>query len=60
MCELFAGYNWIRIYQYPHWPQGFQSSKDVLEIAPFVDRIMFGPIVAFTGYVSGWRALGKC
>lgn len=58
MCELFAGYNWIRIYQYPHWPQGFQSSKDVLEIAPFVDRIMFGPIVAFTGYVSGWRALG--
>ncbi len=56
-CETLAAYNWLQLHHYPAWPVGFLSSKDALETAPFVDRIMFGPIVAFASYVCGWYAL---
>lgn len=54
VCEFLAGYNWLRHYHFPQWPPGFRSSADVLEMAPFVDRIMFGPILAFCAYISAW------
>ncbi len=57
MCELLAGYNWVRLYHRPDWPIGWHASRDLFETAPFVDRIMFGPIVAFAGYISAWQAL---
>ena len=56
-CELLAGYNWLQLNAFTHWPAGLRAAKDAMETAPFVDRILFGPIVAFAGYVAGWRAL---
>ncbi len=57
ICELLAGYNWLHLNRFPDWPAGLRADKDPLEIAPFVDRILFGPIVAFAGYLAALRAL---
>ena len=57
LCELLAGYNWLQMNRFAHWPAGLRAAKDAMETAPFVDRIMFGPIVAFAGYVALWQAL---
>lgn len=55
-CELMAAYNWLHLNHYPQWPDGIRADKDSIETAPFVDRVMFGPIVAFAGYVGAWQA----
>ena len=57
ICELLAGYNWLHLNRFPDWPAGLRADKDPLEIAPFVDRIFFGPIVAFAAYLAALRAL---
>jgi O-antigen ligase len=57
LCELLAGYNWLQLNTYPHWPAGWRAAKDAMETAPFVDRIMFGPTLAFAGYIAAWQAL---
>jgi O-antigen ligase len=57
LCELLAGYNWLQMNRFPQWPAGLRAAKDAMETAPFVDRIMFGPIVAFAGYVALWQVL---
>lgn len=57
LCELLAGYNWLQLNQFPHWPAGLRAAKDALETAPFVDRIFFGPIVAFAAYVAALKAV---
>lgn len=56
-CELLAGYNWLQLNIYPHWPASLRAAKDAMETAPFVDRIMFGPTLAFAGYIAAWQAL---
>ena len=57
LCELLAGYNWLQLNRYPQWPAGWRAAKDAMETAPFVDRIMFGPTLAFAGYIAAWQAL---
>lgn len=57
LCELLAGYNWLQLNRYPHWPAGLRAAKDAMETAPFVDRILFGPTLAFAGYIAAWQAL---
>ena len=57
LCELLAGYNWLHLNRYPHWPDGLRAAKDAMETAPFVDRILFGPVLAFAGYIAAWQAL---
>jgi O-antigen ligase len=57
LCELLAGYNWLQLNLYPHWPASLRAAKDAMETAPFVDRILFGPTLAFAGYITAWQAL---
>ncbi len=57
LCELLASYNWMQLNLYPQWPAGWRAAKDAMETAPFVDRIMFGPTLAFAGYIAAWQAL---
>ncbi|MDL2338482.1 MAG: O-antigen ligase family protein [Pseudomonadota bacterium] len=57
LCELLAGYNWLQLNRFPHWPAGWRAAKDAMETAPFVDRIMFGPAIAFAGYIAAWQAI---
>jgi O-antigen ligase len=57
LCELLATYNWLHLNHYPDWPNGLRAQKDAMETAPFVDRILFGPALAFAGYVGAWKAL---
>ena len=56
LCEALATYNWLHLNHYPQWPAGLRADKEALETGPFVDRILFGPIVAFAGYVGAWQA----
>jgi len=56
MCEALAIYNWLHLHHFPHWPDGVRAQKDALEIGPFVDRILFGPALAFAGYIGAWKA----
>ncbi|MDO9314928.1 MAG: O-antigen ligase family protein [Burkholderiaceae bacterium] len=57
MCEVLASYNWLQLNLYPQWPASLRAAKDAMETAPFVDRIMFGPTLAFAGYIAAWQAL---
>lgn len=56
-CELLAAYNWLHINHFPQWPDSVRADKDSTETAPFVDRILFAPMVAFAGYIGAWQAL---
>lgn len=56
MCEVLATYNWLHLHHFPHWPNGVRAQKDPMEIGPFVDRILFGPALAFAGYIGAWQA----
>ncbi len=56
LCEALASYNWLHLNHYPQWPDGLRADKEALETGPFVDRILFGPVVAFAGYVGAWQA----
>lgn len=56
MCEALATYNWLHLHYFPDWPDGLRALKNPLETAPFVDRILFGPALAFAGYVGAWKA----
>lgn len=57
LCEALATYNWLQVNHYPDWPHGVRAQKNALETAPFVDRILFGPVLAFAGYVGAWKAV---
>ncbi len=57
LCEALATYNWLHLNHYPDWPNGLRAPKDAMETAPFVDRILFGPCLAFAGYVGAWKAV---
>ncbi|MFM9915728.1 MAG: O-antigen ligase family protein [Rhizobacter sp.] len=57
MCEVLASYNWLQLNLYPKWPASLRAAKDAMETAPFVDRIMFGPTLAFAGYIAAWQAV---
>ena len=57
LCEALATYNWLHLNHYPQWPAGLRAQKDAMETAPFVDRILFGPCLAFAGYVGAWKAV---
>ena len=57
LCEALATYNWLHLNHYPQWPDGLRAPKDAMETAPFVDRLLFGPVLAFAGYVGAWKAV---
>lgn len=53
LCEVLAYYNWLQLNLFTHWPEGpLLKSKGVEETAPFVDRILYTPALAFGGYLA--------
>lgn len=53
ITEILAYYNWTRMHFAPWLPEGVRSREDAMEIAPFVDHIMYSPIFAFGAYLVG-------
>lgn len=50
LCALMAHYNLIQSNLFPDWPRGIQVTKSAGDTAPFVDRIMYAPILAPAAY----------
>lgn len=57
LCETLAFYNWAQMHWVPDWPRGIRVDKGPLDSAPFVDRILYAPVLAFAGYLAGHRML---
>lgn len=57
ITETLAYYNWTRIHFAPWLPEGIRNHKDAMDIAPFVDHIMYSPILAFGAYLIGHALL---
>lgn len=57
MCEALAFYNWAQMHWLPDWPDGIRVRKDPQDSAPFVDRILYTPALAFAGYLAGHRLI---
>ncbi|WP_019140021.1 O-antigen ligase family protein [Noviherbaspirillum massiliense] len=57
VCALLAYYNWIQLHWFPDWPRGVKVFKDPDDTAPFVDRILYTPILALGAYFSLRRAV---
>jgi O-antigen ligase len=51
MCVALAWYNWLRLHYLPGLPEGVQVDKSIGDTAPFVDWIMYTPILAFAAYL---------
>jgi O-antigen ligase len=51
MCVVLAWYNWGRLHYLPELPAGVQVSKGPEDTAPFVDRVMYAPMLAFAAYL---------
>lgn len=50
--ELLAWYNWLQMTVFPDWPPGIRVQKEATETAPFVDHILYAPILAWAGYLA--------
>lgn len=50
---LLSYYNWFQLHYFPNFPEGIRSSREVWQIAPFLNSIMYNPILAFGSYVLG-------
>ncbi|MDP2868935.1 O-antigen ligase [Methyloversatilis sp.] len=57
LCQVLAYYNWVQINFLPELPEGIRVDKNPEDTAPFVDRIMYAPVLALAGYVAGYRLL---
>lgn len=57
VCAVLAHYNWLQLHWFPEWPRGIRVSKSPGDTAPFVDRIMYSPILALGAYLSLRRAV---
>ncbi len=57
MCEMLAYYNWLRLHAFAFLPEGIQVDKNEFDTAPFVDRIMYAPVLALAAYVAGHELL---
>lgn len=57
VCAVLAHYNWIQLHWFPEWPRGVRVFKSEGDTAPFVDWIMYTPILALGAYFSLHRVL---
>lgn len=57
LCEALAFYNWAQMYLWPALPEGIRVDKGHDDTAPFVDRILYTPVLALAGYLAGHRLL---
>jgi O-antigen ligase len=61
VCAVLAHYNWLQLHWLPEWPRGVRVYKDPADTAPFVDWIMYTPMLALGTYFSMrrmWLATG--
>lgn len=58
-CALLAHYNWLQHYFFPDWPRGIRVFKSAEDTAPFIDRIMYAPILALGSYIALEQLLTK-
>ena len=56
-AELLAYYNWLQMHAFPDWPTGLRVTKELEDTAPFVDHILYAPILAWAGYLAAHRSL---
>lgn len=54
---FLAYYNWFQLHIFTGLPQGIRNDHDAWQIAPFVDSIMYNPILAFGAYLVGHAVL---
>ena len=57
LSVLLAAYNHLQLHAFPHWPEGIRVAKSPEDTAPFVDRIMYAPLLALGGYLAAYRFL---
>jgi O-antigen ligase len=50
VCALIANYNLLQMHLFTSWPPGIRVVKDPFDTAPFVDRILYTPILALGAY----------
>lgn len=55
--ETLAYYNWLQMHVFTDWPTGIRVDKFPEDTAPFVDRILYTPALAWAGYLAMHRAL---
>jgi O-antigen ligase len=51
VCEVLAYYNWFQMHVFPDGPAGPRVRKDPDDTAPFVDHILYSPMLAWAGYL---------
>lgn len=52
VCAVLAYYNLLQSHWFPQWPRGIQVNKSIGDTAPFVDWIMYSPMLALGAYFS--------
>ena len=57
VCALLAHYNLIQLHWLTDLPAGINVTKSLGDTAPFVDRIMFAPLLALGAYLALRRAI---
>lgn len=57
ISEMLAYYNWLQLHYLPDLPEGIRNSQETWEIAPFVNHVMYNPILAFGAYLLGHALL---
>lgn len=55
VCAILASYNMLQLHWLQEWPRGIRVFKGNADTAPFVDRILYTPILALGIYFSLWR-----
>ena len=50
VCAVLAHYNWAQLHWFPQWPRGIRVFKSEGDTAPFVDWIMYVPILSLGTY----------
>ena len=56
-AELLAYYNWMQMNVFPDWPAGIRVAKEAEDTAPFVDHILYAPVLAWAGYLAAHQCL---
>lgn len=57
ITEALSYYNWFQLHYFTELPEGIRAIKDEWQIAPFVNHIMYNPILAFAAYLLGHAVL---
>lgn len=57
ISEMMAYYNWLQLHYLTDLPPGIRNDHAPWEIAPFVNHVMYNPILAFGAYLLGHALL---